>query len=864
MTGFLPAGFGRPRRPPAGERRFGWPPAPAPGSGGGAARLLLFLVLAAAAAGGQTPVDVPVTAVPITAASTEADYFVLYVKHELSEDDVRHVAVSLTRGEAGTTALKMTVPGLPADRYKVEKYAVANPADVDGDGKDDMTDPNPLNAVRPIAPEDGASRMSTTAEWKEFQFDRFPAWFAPGDSFIKGMTSLPTRPSVYFVNGSKHREHFALRGKMPGTALRYWVRFNLDRETGMAGTEDDVVTYYFWHDDMRHLDLWQSGSVRYPTIVPVVHSVLSANLPIMAAEATKWRLAYYIPRTNVPANLKDFVAGYERAGIAVLTDRSFAPDAPVISVSGGPAITEGQAATFTFTADKAPKEDLTLKLYAGQCRGCDFLASFDLPSVTLPKGATTVDWSAATVNDGKPERDGWTYVTLYWNGRKYFMGSRHVRVDVFDDDLKASLSVSPNPVDEGEPASVEARLTASLSADVTIPLVVTAGSAEAGDYAAPASVTVAKGKTSGKAALSTVADLDTDGETLTVALDEANLPAGVLVGSPKSVTISIADLTPAVSLSVSDNPVEEGGVTDVEATLTKSWPSDLTIPLVVTAGTAEADDYAAPASVAITKGGTSGKAALSTVADLSADDETLTVALDEAKLPAGVAAGSPTSVDLVIRDTTPTTAPEVTLEADPAALDEGESATVTARLERALPEAVTIPLSVKAGSAEPEDYDAPASIVVSAAATSGSTTFRTNGDHDTESESLTLSLGALPAEVQAGSPSSVAMTIEDTTTPVDVTLAASPNPAPEGTAATVTATLSAALGRPVTIPLTTAAGSAEDGDFAAPPAVTVAAGEISAAASLSTVDDVDEDDETLTVSLGSPLPPGLRPGSPAS
>ncbi len=164
----------------------------------GASRLLVPLA-AAAAAGAQTPVDVPVTAVPITVTSTEADYFVLYVKHELSEDDVRHVAVSLTRGEAGTTDLNMTVPGLPAARYKVEKYAVANPADVDGDGNDDIADPTPLNAVRAIAPEDGASRMSTTAEWDKFQNPRGWPTFAAGRSFIKGMTSVAPHPSAYFV-----------------------------------------------------------------------------------------------------------------------------------------------------------------------------------------------------------------------------------------------------------------------------------------------------------------------------------------------------------------------------------------------------------------------------------------------------------------------------------------------------------------------------------------------------------------------------------------------------------------------------------------------------------------------------------------
>ncbi|MDE2978478.1 MAG: hypothetical protein OXU63_13300, partial [Acidobacteriota bacterium] len=680
MTGFFQAGFGRPRRPPAGERRFGWPPAPAPGSGGRTARPLLFLVLAAAAAGAQTPVDVPVTAVPITVTSTEADYFVLYVKHELSENDVRHVAVSLTRGAAGTTDLNMTVPGLPAARYKVEKYAIANPADVDGDGTDDLTDPNPLNPARDIALTDGRNLLSTTAEWNAIEFKRAGSgFFAPGANYVK-MIAYPgdVRPSAYFLNAATHGGHFFFVRDLtlPGQGF---MNLEIDRETGMAGTEADAATYYFWFSSAAE-------AIRGAASVPVLHSTLSANLPIMAAEAAKWRLAYYIPERAWSAvdvaKIEESVPTYEQAGITVLTDRSFASDFPDISVSGGQSVTEGQNATFTFTASKAPKKDVTVWFDVGDSGGGGFLAPDDRGrrSVTMPKDDTSVDWTVPTVNDEQSEPHGNVHVALVnpvrgnWpRSLGYFRGRPELaEVAVRDDDPAVSLSVSANPVQEGAATGIEAKLTNPWTADLTVPLVVTAGSAEAGDYAAPASIAITKGRTSGKAALSTVADLDTDDETLTVALDEANLPAGVLVGSPKSVTISIADLTPAVSLSVSENPVEEGDSTDVEATLTKSWPSDLTIPLVVTAGSAEADDYAAPASVTVAKGGTSGKAALSTVADLRADDETLTIAIDKANLPAGVAAGSPDSVDLVIRDTTPTTAPEVTLEADPAALDEGE------------------------------------------------------------------------------------------------------------------------------------------------------------------------------------------------
>ena len=70
--------------------------------------------------------------------------------------------VLVKRGEAGTTTLAENVEALPAERYRVEKYLIADPADVDGDCIDDITelgDPvgmSPVNAAAAIALNDGA------------------------------------------------------------------------------------------------------------------------------------------------------------------------------------------------------------------------------------------------------------------------------------------------------------------------------------------------------------------------------------------------------------------------------------------------------------------------------------------------------------------------------------------------------------------------------------------------------------------------------------------------------------------------------------------------------------------------------------
>ena len=80
------------------------------------------------------------TAVPIVVSSTTAEYFVLFVSHVIDADTTVENPVAVTRGAAGTTALSENVEALPKERYRVEKYLVSDPADVDGDCTYDITE----------------------------------------------------------------------------------------------------------------------------------------------------------------------------------------------------------------------------------------------------------------------------------------------------------------------------------------------------------------------------------------------------------------------------------------------------------------------------------------------------------------------------------------------------------------------------------------------------------------------------------------------------------------------------------------------------------------------------------------------------
>ncbi len=102
-----------------------------------------------------------------------------------------------------------------------------------------------------------------------------------------------------------------------------------------------------------------------------------------------------------------------------------------------------------------------------------------------------------------------------------------------------SLSVSPNPVDEGQPVTVTARLSGALANSVSIPLALTAGTAEAGDFGTLANITIAAGRTTGSGTIATAQDADEDDETFTVLLGA--LPREVTMGDPSSVEVTIID-----------------------------------------------------------------------------------------------------------------------------------------------------------------------------------------------------------------------------------------------------------------------------------------------------------------------------------
>ena len=331
--------------------------------------------------------------------------------------------------------------------------------------------------------------------------------------------------------------------------------------------------------------------------------------------------------------------------------------------------------------DSEPVSPLALQVSAGDTR-------LDL-SWTAPSGTVTgydVHYTTSTSahpwsDPGSDPATGWVAVsrsgtaasqaiTGLTNGTSYRVRVRWVNTNPNPDEEghyafatgtpqsgppTVTISASPNPVTEGDIVSVPVTLSRTLSSNVSIPVTLTRGTAEADDYVfALTAVTVSAGLRKFTIGIQTNHDPDEDDETFTVSL--GTLPSTVTAGSPSSVEITIRDdegvPTPTVSLSATPNPVEEGERVNVIARLSSALPGNVRIPVTVTRGTAEADDYVAISSIVIPPGSLTSKGfgTMTTNQDGDTDDETFTVALDTANLPSSVTAGSPSSVQITIKD----------------------------------------------------------------------------------------------------------------------------------------------------------------------------------------------------------------------
>ncbi len=282
-----------------------------------------------------TPTDVAVSSVPIRVVSTEDDYFVLYVRDQpVVENVVWDIPVLVKRGESGTTTLADNLAPLAASRYRVEKYQVANPADLDGDCVDDIAELNALGLRSPIVKIDpvrgdlGAVTIVNRAAFKKLAYKGTNAVSEEDKvniEYIKfHVCGFDTRyPSFYFQNTNRFKIHLQSWSYEPavlkgcrGTTVKTGV---LVYHPNVVAPDGSLGVYRF--------DMQQHYKVSFKEVA-YMYERLAAVLPFLTNN-----LAYYPTGGKTWGQQADYLAKkslYDASRVNVLLGGDVVADVPYV------------------------------------------------------------------------------------------------------------------------------------------------------------------------------------------------------------------------------------------------------------------------------------------------------------------------------------------------------------------------------------------------------------------------------------------------------------------------------------------------------------------------------------------------------
>ncbi len=288
---------------------------------------------------GPTPTAVDVDAVPIVVQSTAADYFVLYVRHDGDGAELE-LPVLVKKGAAGTTTLAENVEALPAERYRVEKYLIAAPADVDGDCVDDITELDDLGAVNPVNPaadvplNDGAVALPDRATFETYAYAD-----SDGKLFLKYLVfDVDTdRPRVYFQNINLYNSHGEFRDAI---GLTHVARFrgSIIYDPALV-TPDGRPGVYYYENAWEGLSV--GNSFAHATRI---HTVIAASMPLLEDN-----LAIYFPGYDI-LNYQDELTLFKDSRIPLLFDSDIVSGTDFLALNPG----EGYGRLRVLASDERP------------------------------------------------------------------------------------------------------------------------------------------------------------------------------------------------------------------------------------------------------------------------------------------------------------------------------------------------------------------------------------------------------------------------------------------------------------------------------------------------------------------------------
>lgn len=329
-------------------------------------------------------------------------------------------------------------------------------------------------------------------------------------------------------------------------------------------------------------------------------------------------------------------------------------------------------------------------------------------------------------------------------------------------------------VNEGSSVRVTVRLSSAAPGSVTLPVVISRGSAESGDYRVyglnGGRLSFSQGSRTASFVVAALQDADSDHERLNLRF--GNLLSGYSTGSIAATNITITDDDQSrinVNYSAANYSVSEGSSVQVTVRLSSAAPRSLAVPVTLSRGTAESGDYRVSGlsggSLSFDQGHRSRTFSVNALQDDDADNESLTLSFGT--LPQGINAGPTARATVTINDdeVTPPLQLSVAYRSANYAVFEGHSISVTVNLSANADRELHIPITLATDSGVGADYQVSGLSYGTLRFAPGDRTesfsFTALQDANATDEQVRLGFGSLPANVVLGSRTTSRVTIQD-------------------------------------------------------------------------------------------------------
>ena len=559
------------------------------------------------------------------------------------------------------------------------------------------------------------------------------------------------------------------------------------------------------------------------------------------------------------------------------------PIATALEVAfGEAAYSVNEGSSVTVTVNVSPDADRSLEIPVSITDGTADSDDYSVSGLTEGKlSFASGDGSASfTVTAVEDSDSGAETVDLSFGGLpdRVSEGTQATAQVTIEDpvaELEVAFGEAAYSVNEGSSVTVTVNVSPDADRSLEIPVSITDGTADSDDYSVSG---LTEGKLSfasgdGSASFTVTAVEDSDSGAETVDLSFGGLPDRVSEGTQATAQVTIED--PVAELEVAFDEaaysVNEGSSVTVTVNVSPDADRSLEIPVSITGGTADSDDYSVSG---LTEGKLSfasgdGSASFTVTAVEDSDSGAETVDLSFGGLPDRVSEGTQATAQVTIED--PVAELEVAFDEAAYSVNEGSSVTVTVNVSPDADRSLEIPVSITGGTAESDDYSVSGLTdgKLSLASGDGSASFTVTAveDSDSGAETVDLSFGDLPDRVSEGTQATAQVTIEDPVAELEVAFGEAAYFVNEGSSVTVTVNVSPDSDRSLEIPVSIIDGTAESDDYSvsglANGKLSFASGDGSATFTISTVDDADRDDESVDLSFGT-LPDDVSEGTQAT